>query len=187
MMNSMQTLFDFFPILLFFICFKFFGIYVATGVAMVASLVQVILFRIRFQRFETLQLISMALILSLGGLTLFFHNPWFIKWKPTVIYWLTAGVLLFSSLFSSKSLLQKLMEKNVELPQQLWKKLSYAWIVFFTCMGFVNIYVAYNYDTNTWVNFKLFGGTGLLVVFILGQAYFLTRHQLPSPKQTKSS
>ena len=101
MMNYMQTLFDFFPILLFFICFKFFGIYVATGVAMVASLVQVILYRIRFQRFETLQLISMALILSLGGLTLFFHNPWFIKWTPTVIYWLTAGVLLFSSLFSS--------------------------------------------------------------------------------------
>ena len=180
----MQTLFDFFPILLFFICYKFFGIYVATGTAMVASLAQVIIFRIRFQKYETMQLISMAMILVLGGLTLIFHNPWFIKWKPTVIYWLSAIVILFTATFNSKSLIQKLMENNIQLPPKIWKRLNYSWVVFFTLMGSLNIYIAYHFDTDTWVNFKLFGGSGCLIIFILGQAFFLTRYQMPSSNQT---
>lgn len=183
----MQTLFDFFPILLFFICYKLFGIYAATAVAMAASLLQVIIYRIRHQRYEPIQLVSMALILSLGGLTLFFHNPWFIKWKPTFIYWLTAIVLLSSSLFSPKSLVQKLMESNIQLPSKMWKRLNYAWVTFFSLMGLANIYVAYYYDTDTWVNFKLFGGTGLLIIFVLIQAFFLTRYQIPSSKQGNQS
>jgi intracellular septation protein len=187
MNKFMQTLFDFFPVLLFFICFKLSNIYLATGVAMVASVLQVIIYRIRYQRFETLQLVSMSMIMVLGGLTLFFHNPWFIKWKPTVIYWLTAIVLLCSSFFSPKSLVQKLMESNIQLPSKIWSRLNYSWVIFFSSMGLLNIYVAYNFDTDTWVNFKLFGGTGCLVLFILIQAYFLTRYQLPAPNQTNSS
>lgn len=183
----MQTLFDFFPILLFFICYKLFGIYAATAVAMAASLLQVIIYRIRHQRYEPLQLVSMGLILTLGGLTLFFHNPWFIKWKPTFIYWLTAIVLMSSSVFSSKSLVQKLMENNIQLPEKMWKRLNYAWISFFSLMGLLNIYVAYYFDTDTWVNFKLFGGTGLLIIFVLIQALFLARYQLPSSKEGNQS
>lgn len=187
MNKFMQTLFDFFPVLLFFICFKLSNIYLATLVAMVASVLQVIIYRVRYQRFETLQLVSMVMIMLLGGLTLFFHNPWFIKWKPTVIYWLTAIVLLCSSFFSPKSLVQKLMENNIQLPSKIWSRLNYSWVFFFSSMGLLNIYIAYNYDTDTWVNFKLFGGTGCLVLFILIQAYFLTRYQLPSTNQTNSS
>lgn len=180
----MQTLFDFFPILLFFICYKFFGIYVATGTAMLVSLIQVLVFRVRFQKFETLQLISMGMILVLGGLTLIFHNPWFIKWKPTVIYWLSALVILFTSSFNTKSLIQKLMENNIQLPAKIWKRLNYSWVIFFTLMGTLNIYIAYHFDTDTWVNFKLFGGSGCLIIFILIQAFFLTRYQMPSSNQT---
>ncbi len=102
----MQTLIDFFPILIFFICFKLFGIYIATASAMIASFLQVAIYRIRFKKFEKIQFISMLLILTLGGLTLFFHNPWFIKWKPTVVYWLTASALLFSNFFSNQPLIQ---------------------------------------------------------------------------------
>lgn len=183
----MQTLFDFFPVLLFFLCFKFFGIYVATASAMIASLLQVFIYRIRHKRYETIQLISMGLILLLGGLTLVFHNPWFIKWKPTVIYWLTAIVLLGSSLFSSKTLIQKLMEANIKLPELIWKRLNLAWTVFFTVMGLLNLIVAYQFDTDTWVNFKLFGGTACMIFFVLGQAFYLTKYQGNDDKQTKTS
>ena len=182
----MQTLFDFFPLLLFFLCYKFFGIYVATASAMVASLIQVCIYRLRYQRFETMQVVSMCLIVVLGGLTLFFHNPWFIKWKPTVIYWLTAIVLIASSFFASKNLVQKLMEKNIQLPDSAWKKLNYAWCLFFTIMGILNLIVAYHFDTDTWVNFKLFGGTGLMVLFILIQAYYLTRFQMNSTNESNN-
>ena len=108
----MKLLFDFFPILLFFICYKLFGIYYATAVAMIASVFQVVFFRIKHQHFEKMHVISLVLILVLGGATLFLHDPWFIKWKPTGVYWLTAIVLLGSRLFSSKTLTQKMMEKK---------------------------------------------------------------------------
>lgn len=180
----MQTLFDFLPILIFFICFKLFGIYVATAAAMLASFVQVIIYRIRFKKFEKIQLASMLLILTLGGLTLFFHNPWFIKWKPTVIYWLTAIALIVSNFFSPQPLIQKVLEKNIQLPSKIWKRLNMAWIIFFSILGAINIIIAYEFDTDTWVNFKLFGVTSCMVVFILIQAYFLTKHY---PTNSKSS
>lgn len=182
----MQTLFDFFPLVLFFLCYKFFGIYVATASAMVASFFQVAIYRIRHKRYETIQLISMILIFTLGSLTLIFHNPWFIKWKPTVIYWLTASVLLVTSIFSSKTLIQKLMEANIELPPIVWKRLNYAWILFFSLMGIANLVVAYHFDTDTWVNFKLFGGTACMVFFILAQAYYLTKYYASERKETKT-
>lgn len=172
----MKLLFDFFPIFIFFLSYKLFGIYTATAIAMAASLSQVIFHRIKCQRYEKLQLISLGLILVLGGATLFFHNPWFIKWKPTGIYWLTALVFLGSPLVSQKTLIQKMMEGNIRLPPKIWYRLNFAWGLFFVLMGSVNLYVAYYYSTEIWVNFKLFGGAGFTLVFVFMQALYLTRH-----------
>ena len=172
----MKLLFDFFPIVLFFIVFKFLGIYTATAVAMVASLSQVLLYRLKFQRYEKMHVISLAIIMVLGGATLFFHNPWFIKWKPTGIYWLSALVFIGSSFIGSKPLIQKMMEANVTLASKVWHRLNAAWAIFFILMGALNLYVAYNYDTDAWVNFKLFGGVGFTLLFVLIQAFYLTKH-----------
>ena len=166
----MKLLFDFFPILLFFIVFKVYGIYSATAVAMIASLSQVILYRLKFQRYEKMHVISLAIIMVLGGATLLFHNDWFIKWKPTGIYWLSALVFAGSSFIGSKPIIQKMMESNVQLTTKIWHRLNFAWSLFFVVMGSLNLYVAYNFDTNAWVNFKLFGGVGFTLVFVLIQA-----------------
>jgi intracellular septation protein len=172
----MKLLFDFFPIVLFFIVYKTCDIYTATAVAMVASVSQVLLYRLKFQRYDKMHLISLAIIVILGGATLFFHNPWFIKWKPTGIYWLSALVFLGSSFIGSKPLIQKMMEANVQLSTQIWHRLNGAWSLFFIVMGALNLYVAYYYDTDAWVNFKLFGGVGFTLIFVLIQAFYLTKH-----------
>lgn len=177
----MKLLFDFFPILLFFICYKIWGIYPATAVAMLASLAQVIYQRLIHQRYEKMHLISMSLILVLGGATLFFHNPWFIKWKPTGIYWLSALVFLSSTFVSKKPLIQSMMEGNVKLPPKIWGRLNIAWALFFIIMGAANLYVAYHYDTDFWVNFKLFGGSGFMLLFVFLQAIYLTKHMVEDP------
>lgn len=178
----MKLLFDFFPILLFFVCYKFFGIYSATAVAMAGSLFQVILHRIRHQRYEKLHLISLGLILVLGSATLFFHNPWFIKWKPTGIYWLSALVFLGSSFIGKKPIIQKMMGNNIQLPVKIWHRLNIAWAVYFTIMGGLNLYVAYYFDTDVWVNFKLFGGAGFMLIFVFLQAIYLTKHSIEPPR-----
>ncbi|WP_298624751.1 septation protein A [uncultured Legionella sp.] len=172
----MKLLFDFFPIVLFFIVYKFFGIYIATAVAMAASLSQVALYRLKFQRYEKMHVISLAIIMVLGSATLFFHNPWFIKWKPTGIYWLSALVFFGSSFIGSKPIIQKMMEANVKLSTKIWHRLNMAWTLFFILMGALNLYVAYYYDTDVWVNFKLFGGVGFTLLFVLIQAFYLTKH-----------
>ena len=172
----MKLLFDFFPILLFFIVYKIAGIYTATAVAMLASITQVALNRIKFQRYEKMHLISLAIIMVLGGATLFFHNPWFIKWKPTGIYWISALVFYSSSFIGSKPIIQKMMEANVSLESKIWHRLNAAWSLFFVVMGALNLYVAYYYDTDSWVNFKLFGGVGFTLLFVLIQALYLTKH-----------
>lgn len=180
----MKLLFDFFPILLFFVCYKFFGIYSATAVAMAASVVQVVFHRIKHKRYENMHLISLGLILVLGGATLFFHNPWFIKWKPTGIYWLSSLVFIGSSFIGKKPLIQKMMDGNINLPPKIWLRLNTAWAIYFLLMGTLNIYVAYYYDTDFWVNFKLFGGAGCMIVFVFIQAMYLTRHAIePQPNE----
>lgn len=172
----MKLLFDICPIILFFICYKFYGIYTATAVAMMASLIQVVIFRLREQRYEKMHLISLALIFILGGATLFFHNPAFIKLKPTGIYWLSALAFLGSFFIGKKTLIQKMIDSNINLPKKIWNRLNFSWAVFFILMGIVNLYVANYYDTNAWVNFKLFGGAGLTLLFVFLQALYLTRH-----------
>lgn len=174
----MKLLFDFFPVLLFFISYKVLGIYYATAVAMVASLVQVVFYRLKNQRYEKIHLIGLALILVLGTATLCFHNPWFIKWKPTGMYWLASLVFIASSYVGQKPLIQKMMDGNIHLPAKIWHRLNHAWAIYFILMGGINLYVAYSYSTNTWVNFKLFGGVGFTVLFIFLQAIYLMRHHV---------
>jgi intracellular septation protein len=172
----MKLLFDFFPIVLFFIVYKLFGIYTATAVAMLASVSQVAFYRLKFQHYEKMHLFSLAIIMVLGSATLFFHNPWFIKWKPTGIYWLSALIFFGSSYIGNKPIIQKMMEANVSLRSQIWHRLNVAWSLFFVVMGALNLYVAYHFDTDVWVNFKLFGGVGFTVLFVLLQALYLAKH-----------
>lgn len=175
-LDIMKLLFDIFPIILFFICYKFYGIYTATTIAMVGSFIQVVLFRIREQRYEKMHLISLALIIILGSATLFFHDPSFIKLKPTGIYWLSALAFIGSFFIGKKTLIQKMIDSNIDLPPSIWNRLNFSWAVFFILMGTINLYVAHYYDTDVWVNFKLFGGAGLTLLFVFIQALYLTRH-----------
>lgn len=181
----MKLLYDFFPIVLFFVTFKLFGIYTATAVAIAASIAQVVVYRLKHQCFEKIQVFSLIIIVVLGGATLFFHNPWFFKWKPTGIYWLSSLIFLGSSFIGKKSIIQKMMEANINLPSKIWYRLNNAWGLFFILLGGLNLYVAYNYDTDVWVNFKLFGGTGLTLMFVFLQAIYLSRHVI-EPSNTEA-
>ncbi len=172
----MRLLVDFLPIVVFFIAYKLFGIYVATAAAIVISLLQVIIYWIKYRSVPSIQLISLVLILFFGGGTLLLHNELFIKWKPTALYWLLACGALVTQYFGKKPLIQHLLETNIALPAPLWSSLNRNWIIFFTLMGGINLWVAYTFDTNTWVNFKLFGLLGITFVFILIQAIYLARY-----------
>ena len=175
----MKLLIDFFPIVLFFLSYKLFGIYVATAIAIFSSCLQVLYHRFKHQHFEKMHLISFGIISLLGGATLFFHNPWFIKWKPTGIYWITAMIFILSSLVARKKpLIQRMLESHFRLPTKIWHRLNYAWALFFIVMGLLNLYVAYYYSTDVWVNFKLFGGAGVTAAFVCLQAFYLSKHVL---------
>ena len=172
----MKMLMDFFPIVLFFIAFKLDGIYVATAVAMAATLVQIAWLYFRHGKVEPMQWVSLAIITFFGGATLLTHDETFIKWKPTILYWLMGGVLLIGQLVFKRNLLMKLMSAQMRLPDPIWLRLLFAWVAFFAFMGLANLWVAFNFDTDTWVNYKLFGGMGLMLVFVLAQAVYLGRH-----------
>jgi intracellular septation protein len=171
----MKLLFDFFPVVLFFIAFKVFNIYVATATAIVATFAQIAWVKLHRRKVDTMLWVSLAVITVFGGATLFLGNETFIKWKPTVLYWIFAVVLTGGFVFG-KNFIRMMMESQVQLPDGVWKKLQASWIVFFAVMGVVNLYVAYNYSTDAWVNFKLFGGLGLMLVFVVLQALMLSKH-----------
>ena len=172
----MKLLFDAFPIILFFAAFKFAGIFVATGVAIAASRAQIGYLRLKGARIEPMQWISLGVIVVFGGATLISHNDTFIRWKPTVLYWIMGGALLVGQLLFRRNLLKALMGTQMELPEPAWRMMNWSWIVFFALMGVLNLWVAFNFDLNTWVDFKLFGGIGLMVVFVVVQALFLGRY-----------
>jgi intracellular septation protein len=172
----MKLLFDAFPILLFFAAFKFAGIFVATAVAIAASLAQIAWMRLRGARIEPMQWISLGVIVVFGGATLISHNDTFIRWKPTVLYWIMGGALLVGQLVFRRNLLKALMGTQMELPDAAWRVMNWSWIAFFALMGVLNLWVAFNFDLNTLVDFKLFGGIGLMVVFVVVQALFLGRY-----------
>lgn len=172
----MKLLLDFFPIILFFAAFKLWDIYVATGVAIVATIVQIAWIRYSTGKVETMQWLSLGVIVLFGGATIVAQNETFIKWKPTVLYWLMGGALLLGQLVFKKNLLKSLMGAQMQLPEGAWRVMNWSWITFFAVMGVVNLWVAFAFDTNTWVNFKLFGGLGLMAVFVVAQALYLSRY-----------
>ena len=172
----MKLLIDFFPIILFFVAFKVWGIYVATGVAIAATVVQIAYLHHKHGKVEPMQWVSLGVIVLFGGATLLAQSDTFIKWKPTVLYWLMGGSLLVGQLFFRRNLIKSLMGAQIVLPEHAWTALNWAWAGFFTAMGVLNLWVAFNFDTDTWVNFKLFGGLGLMLAFVLAQAAFLSRY-----------
>ena len=178
-----KFLFDLFPVILFFVAFKFYGIYVATGVAIAATFVQIGWVWLRHRKVDTMLWVSLGVIVVFGGATLLLQSETFIKWKPTVLYWLFSGSLAVSALMFRKNLIRTMMEKQVTLPDPVWGRLLASWIIFFAAMGALNLYVAFNYSTDTWVNFKLFGGIGLMLLFFLLQGLMMAKHMQEGEKE----
>lgn len=196
----MKFLFDLLPVILFFAAYKVAGTYdaaslelanqflgngiglkqapilLATAVAIVATLGQITWVWLRHRKVDTMLWVSLAIVTVFGGLTIAFHNPTFIKWKPTALYWLFAAVLAASSLLFGRNMIRKMLEAQVSLPDAVWGRLNVAWATFFAAMGFINLYVAYSFSEEAWVNFKLFGGMGLMLAFVLGQGVYLSRY-----------
>jgi intracellular septation protein len=172
----MKLLFDLFPIVLFFAAYKAANIYVATGVAIVASIGQIGWLLARGRRVEGMQWASLAIIVLFGGMTLLLQDETFIKWKPTVLYGLFALVLGAAQLLFGRNLVRSAMGKQIALPESIWSRLNLLWMAFFVVMAALNLFVAYRFPTDTWVNFKLFGTTGLTLAFVLVQALYVGRH-----------
>jgi intracellular septation protein len=206
----MKILFDFLPIVLFFGMFKYAEantawsaqtatdwlgfmvsggtvgvaeapVLLATVVVILATLAQIVWLLARGRKIDTMLWVSLGLVTALGGATIYFHSESFIKWKPTVLYWVMGGALAVGQLFFRKNGIQSLMGAQMVLPEPVWRKVNYSWMAFFAVMGFVNLWVAFNFSTATWVNFKLFGGLGLMLVFVLAQAVFLNKHVKTEP------
>ena len=212
----MKLLFDFLPILLFFATFKFtegrkewagrfasehFGalvsgsvvgpeeapVLLATVVVILGTLAQVAYLKARGHKVDLMLWVSLGLVTVLGGATIWFHSETFIKWKPSVLYWVMGLAFWISQMFFHRNLLQVLMGAQLELPAPVWRRLSVAWIAFFALMGMLNLYVAYSYPTSTWVNFKLFGGIGLMLLFTLAQGLYLSRHIKPEAADSETA
>lgn len=204
---DMKFLFDLFPIVLFFISFSWaekniasaqnladqylsiftsghsisassVPILISTSLAVLASVLQIIWLLMRRQKIESTLWVSVIIVIVFGGATIYFGSEAFIKWKPTVLYWLFAMILLGAYLLFKKNLIRAMMEKKVQLPEAVWAKLNIAWVIFFSLMGFLNLYVAFwgGFATSTWVSFKLFGGMGLMLAFVIGQSIYLSRY-----------
>jgi intracellular septation protein len=184
-------LFDLLPVLLFFVVFKYQGIYAATWVGILSTLCQVLVYRFTKKNWDKMQVTTLAIFVLFGGMTLYFHNPIFVKWKPTIIFWVFALVLLGSHFIGRKPMMQRLLEGalnnqnkgnaqdlpiQILLPDKVGKKINLAWFLFFLILGAVNVYVAYHLSDNAWVNFKLYGITSATLVFSLLQTVFLMRY-----------
>lgn len=209
----MKLLLDFLPLILFFIAFKgaegnpdaaaafatqHFGFLVqggvvgpqeapvllATVVVMIATLAQAAILKARGKKIDLMLWISLALVVILGGATIWFHNETFIKWKPTGLYWAMALTLWISQALFGRNLIQSMLGSELALPDAIWLKLNRAWVLFFAAMGVVNLYVAYHFSTSAWANFKVFGVTGLIVLFTLAQGLYLGKH-LPPEEDSK--
>lgn len=173
----MKFLFDLFPVILFVAAYVGTGsIYVATAVIIPAAVAQVAYAWLRHRKVDRMLLVSMVLVLVLGGLTLFLHDERFIKWKPTVLYWIFAAVLALAPVVAKKNLVRLMMEKGFSAPGRIWNYLNIAWVVFFVFMGILNLYIAQNYSLDFWVQFKLWGLTGFMLLFIAVQVLVLYRY-----------
>jgi intracellular septation protein len=192
----MKLLLDFFPIALFFIAYKYGvgiyewggheydvkGIYVATAVMIVATLIQTALTWFMHRKIEKMHVITLALVVILGGATIWLQDPEFIMWKPTVVNWLFAAGFIGAAVFTGKTLLERMMGEHISLEKSVWNRLNMAWILFFVLSGVLNLYVAFSFSEETWVNFKLFGLLGLTFIFIIAQSIYLSKHIEHNPE-----
>ena len=180
----MKPLLEFFPIVLFFVAYKLYDIYIATAVVIAATLVQVISYWFLYRKVETMQWITLGLILVMGGATLYLQDEQFIKWKLTIIEWLFGAAFLASQYIGEKPFVERMMGANLELPAPIWKRLNLSWALFFIGVGSLNLYVMAHYDTDDWVSFKTFGVPGLMMLFIIIQMAFLYKH-IPQTESKK--
>ncbi len=182
----MKFLFDLLPVILFFIGFKLYGIFAATAIAIGVTLAMIIYAKARHGTVDKMLLVNGAIISVLGGTTLLLHDQTFIMWKPTALYWIGAATLLISNLFFKKNFIQQMMGKMLNPPVEMWHKLNLIWVFFLVLLGFLNLYVAFNYSLNAWVNFKLFGVTSLMFVFVVAQVVALRKYVIePADESTK--
>jgi intracellular septation protein len=173
-----KFLFDLFPLILFFAAYRYADIYVATAVAVAASIAQIVWLRVTGRAIEATHWINLTVIVVFGGATLWLHNDAFIKWKPTVLYWIFGGALLGARLVFRRNLMRRLLGKQIALPDPVWEKLNLSWALFFVAAGAANLYVAFsgNFTESQWVGFKVFGLMGLMLVFVIAQSLWLGRH-----------
>ena len=196
----MKLLFDLFPVILFFATFKYSEknpeaaagwmnallggavdlkqapILLATVVVIAATIAQIAWVHFRHGRVDKMLWVSLGLVVVFGGLTLVFQDETFIKWKPTILYWVFAGSLAFAALVLRKNPVRAMLGEQLTLPDAVWTRVNFSWVAFFLFMGALNLFVAFNFPTDTWVNFKLFGGMGLLLLFVLGQGLLLSKY-----------
>jgi intracellular septation protein len=173
-----KFLFDLFPLILFFVAYRLADIYVATAVAIAAAVLQILWIKLTRKPIETMHWVNFAVIVFFGGATLWLQNEAFIKWKPTVLYWLFGAVLLISKYLLDKNLMQKLLGSKVSMPDLAWNKLNLSWALFFMVAGALNLFVAFSglFTESQWVNFKVFGLMALLIVFVIAQSIWLGKH-----------
>ncbi len=177
----MKILFDLFPLILFFIAYKISGsdMFVATGVLMAATVVQMSINWWRHRKLEKMHVVTLVLILVFGGLTLLLHDESFIKWKVSIINWLFGIVFLLSPLFLRKPLVEHMMGSAINVARHVWARLNLSWALFFLAIGFLNLYIMKNFSNDAWVNFKFYGTIGLTILFMIGQFIYLARHIQP--------
>lgn len=201
----MKFLFDLFPVMLFFATLKWgesqpdaanslasqylsglvaggtvtaslAPVLLATALACIATFAQIGYLLVRRKKVHGMLWMSLVIITFFGGATIYFQNPTFIKWKPTVLYWLFAIILFGGQFLLKKNLIRVMMGKEITLPDPIWNQLNLAWAAFFSLLGVLNLYVAFNFSLSTWASFKLFGFTGLIFVFAMAQALFMAKY-----------
>ena len=179
----MKLLFDLFPLILFFVAYKMYDIYVATGVAIAASFVQMVAFWLKYRRFEKMHVITLAALVVFGGLTILLRDPVFIKWKTTIVYWILGSIILFSQFVTKRTVVEALMADKIQLPKQAVRMFNLHWAVFAYAVGALNIYVAFYYGLELdearreeiWVNFKVFGVLILTAIFMFIEIFLMAR------------
>ncbi len=173
-----KIIFDFLPLILFFVALKLGDIYIATKVAMAATVLQIIWLKVKRQRIEASHWLNLIVIVLFGGLTIYLQDENFIKWKPTVLYWIFALIIAGALLISNNNLIKRLMGTQITLPEPVWTKLAYSWSAFFALMGILNLFVAFSgyFTIDQWATFKVFGLTILLIAFVIGQSLVLAKY-----------
>ena len=191
-LRGMRFFFDLLPVAVFFIAYyavdnREQAIYIATAAAVAASVIQVAGFRLLSGRGEKMHLVTLAIILVLGGITVLLQDKRFWFWKPTLVNWLFAAAFLGSQFVGEKPLVERMLSAAAAAPRRVWLRLNFAWAAFFVLLGALNLYVAFNFAEHIWVNFKLFGLMGLTLLFAVGQAFYLARYlkepQKPGPRE----